>query len=1105
MAIQPVNFNEILVEILTDKPTYNDYVNALDNVFSAGVDFPINQLLRIRALRQTDDRNIALSTIRMLGFNISSDFFNLNPDLALIPYEFARYYENSYGKDFYKFISFILGREVIVTPLYTQDYNTFLETPLGVEQVDGGDWYLTTHVDLVVDITGFADNIISAPGKTFYDQVLQFFYDYAPIQLVVRKLLFSLTVRTTISFVGAFLTDRALLSIGGIGLSGGQNIDDALSVTLFGSDVIVEGNSAQYLVKIEWTPNYSEYYTNSNIICDNDICLVDIFGTVTASQINATTSVTLSTNYANRILTKTVTIIDAQASLFVQSISIEGPNTVDENSLQYYVVRVFWSNNTQTVTGSGSNLEWSSDSVDVAFNSANFGIASIRSVSANVQTTLRLQYTTSLGVIQHATKQVNILNVDTSKYLLYVLINGSPTINDKSTTQYTCTAVFSDGTTEVINPIWYFKSTVGSISMTGMLTVGTLIASVQASLSAEYTYRGYTSVANLTISILQNLRTIVSTEIIGSDTLVQMTVSKYVLAITWSDGQRSIVKAESWKSSRFTVDAFGNVNVGLVDGNSWLLLEAIVFQNGIEYRAEKLIHLLKKQVVLDFVSISGQKSIKATDSLQYVAYAHYSDGSRIQLTPSISLIWSIDSSFASISPTGVLSITGIPTSTLIQVSVRYTQDSIEYDAIHYVVPVVKQKIITQLVILGPNSVREHDVDTYYAQATYDDGSVVNVIPDWTVTSTELDFDPAETFVINREGVAKVRSVIRPTAIILQARFFSVIALLRVQIENYAYEGAEPPYSLTIVGPTTLTALGSYQYALSLKETASSDPRVVAGTWQSSIDPLIASVDDFGLLTVFARSNLPVTLIASYGCGYKELQKATLVITLPVPISSGAGTLNLIGPNFVYDNSANSYTAMVTVGTTVTDVTSNAATSWTLTNLEASGISLIHINNQGTLTVGNIDQDYTFTVNIETTLDGNVYIGSISVVASVFGPMYGFGPFGLNDSTSLLANITSLMSTKLSGGLMTINVPLHKYGYFMHPVEYGLATFTNTANAQAGGWDGVTWPLDSIGTVMGPIIVPISLGGSPIQKQFYVYRTDFSSLGVIQYRVDYEHQ
>jgi hypothetical protein len=105
----------------------------------------------------------------------------------------------------------------------------------------------------------------------------------------------------------------------------------------------------------------------------------------------------------------------------------------------------------------------------------------------------------------------------------------------------------------------------------------------------------------------------------------------------------------------------------------------------------------------------------------------------------------------------------------------------------------------------------------------------------------------------------------------------------------------------------------------------------------------------------------------------------------------------------------------------------------------------------------------------------------------------------NDYINLLANT---MTKSVSGSTFTINDDNSSYMYFATPVENGAISFTDTSTGLQGGWDGATWPTNgTTAQTTGPITVSLTFDGDT--RDWYVYRTDFSSLGTKTYRINFD--
>ena len=68
-------------------------------------------------------------------------------------------------------------------------------------------------------------------------------------------------------------------------------------------------------------------------------------------------------------------------------------------------------------------------------------------------------------------------------------------------------------------------------------------------------------------------------------------------------------------------------------------------------------------------------------------------------------------------------------------------------------------------------------------------------------------------------------------------------------------------------------------------------------------------------------------------------------------------------------------------------------------------------------------------------------------------------------------------------------------FYAYPVSYGEAIFTDTSNGYQGGMDGAH---SDYGGTLGPIIVPVTVGGKVVN--FYLYQSDWEDLGQINYAV-----
>jgi len=120
------------------------------------------------------------------------------------------------------------------------------------------------------------------------------------------------------------------------------------------------------------------------------------------------------------------------------------------------------------------------------------------------------------------------------------------------------------------------------------------------------------------------------------------------------------------------------------------------------------------------------------------------------------------------------------------------------------------------------------------------------------------------------------------------------------------------------------------------------------------------------------------------------------------------------------------------------------------------------------------------------------------------PYFGAGPV-VNRAGKTSAFILALpqrgptLNRENPGALMD-SMNMQTTMYYAYPMSYGQAVFTDITpvggSYMQGGWDGAR---GDGGITLGPIIVPVNLGGTTID--FYLYQTDYPNNGEMLWRVD----
>lgn len=186
---------------------WGSLIEAFDAVLQRNVDEPNRQLAELRFLRDAFDRSILQQTCRMLGFDITQDVLDLQTDLTKLTTQLPLYADYNGTVAFEKFIELLLNSECEIEHLWAQVYKEDLDhyydwttAPPALSDLvyNGGNWIKTTHIDLKMSLmNGAADfnSVVLKPGQTLFQRVVEIFFDYAPVSLVLRNFWFIVKVR----------------------------------------------------------------------------------------------------------------------------------------------------------------------------------------------------------------------------------------------------------------------------------------------------------------------------------------------------------------------------------------------------------------------------------------------------------------------------------------------------------------------------------------------------------------------------------------------------------------------------------------------------------------------------------------------------------------------------------------------------------------------------------------------------------------------------------------------------------------------------------------------------------------------------------------------
>jgi len=242
------------------------------------------------------------------------------------------------------------------------------------------------------------------------------------------------------------------------------------SLTITGPTQVNENGSASYTCRATYsdgssatvTPAWSE---------DSASASISSTGRLTTASVNSDQHLIISAAYGGRFGSYAVTIIDGQ--VVVSSLTISGPTQVDENSSASYTCRVVYSDgSSDTVTPA-----WSEDSATASISST--GRLTTASVNSDQHLIISAAYGGRFG-------SYAVTIIDGQVSVSSLTITGPRQVNENSSARYTCRAVYSNGSSATVTPIWRDYSRRMSISSSGFLTTSEVDSYRTGTIAAFY-------------------------------------------------------------------------------------------------------------------------------------------------------------------------------------------------------------------------------------------------------------------------------------------------------------------------------------------------------------------------------------------------------------------------------------------------------------------------------------------------------------------------------------------------------------------------------------------------------------------------------------------
>jgi len=292
---------------------------------------------------------------------------------------------------------------------------------------------------------------------------------------------------------------------------------------------------------------------------------------------------------------------DGPPAPVLTGLAVSGPsNVVEGGSIQLICTASFSDGTTANVVPT-----WSEGSIDASISGSGLLVAGDVAVDTDVTVTASLAGVTATYMVT-----INFIPVT----LTGITISGAASLDEETAAQYTCTANYSDGSTQVVVPSWSENSTFASIATGGLLSAGDVLSDQNVTISASF--NGMTDTQVVTIMYVPPVITALTVS--GPSTVNEQTSAQYICIANYSDGTSQVVVPGWSESSPFaTISGSGAFNAGDVASDQTVTISAYL-----DGRSDTHTVLLKYvPPTVTGLQISGPAKVGENNTAQYVCTA----------------------------------------------------------------------------------------------------------------------------------------------------------------------------------------------------------------------------------------------------------------------------------------------------------------------------------------------------------------------------------------------------------------------------------------------------------------------------------------------------
>lgn len=335
----------------------------------------------------------------------------------------------------------------------------------------------------------------------------------------------------------------------------------------------------------------------------------------------------------------------------------------DGNPRDFMILRLIDSTGTTTVEGSLlSNLAANS-----AYQQHQFDITAFKGRTVTVSF-----YAPTSSAANPTTFRIDdvsvVATIPPPVTLVSLAINGPSSVAEgTSGTYYTATAIYSDGSTNLVTPTWQLNTSFGTLLSNGELRTDYVIADVATSITATFGNQTATKPVNI-VNVAPAFSYLA---ISGPSSISENSSAQFTATAIFSDGSTQTA-SPAWNviGTGATIgSSSGQLSAGEVSADTTVTVSASVTLAGVANSANQSVTIVNSFVppTLTALSINGHTSVNENGTAQYTATASFSDGSSQGVNPT----WSVGSTATSISVFGLLSAGEVASDTSVNVSASF--------------------------------------------------------------------------------------------------------------------------------------------------------------------------------------------------------------------------------------------------------------------------------------------------------------------------------------------------------------------------------------------------------------------------------------------------